>query len=179
MIMGNRRIIQDFYFQQNIERKNEMAHSKGIIHPPIAASSLEQSPHQFLPVWLVKILTPISYKTNKRRLRRRRYIIDDEELLNAARTLQQYMSHGGYEGSTDNLDVNHRDSKRQTLSCNMMDDNEKMKEQGVLLTSGHVVSDIDQMWKDNSRDENNLVLRLKNPKDEFSSITKLQGTGRF
>jgi len=53
------------------------------------------------------------------------------------------MFHGGYEGSAANLDVNHRDGKRQKLSCNIMNDNENMKEQGVLLTSGHVVSDID------------------------------------
>jgi len=40
--------------------------------------------------------------------------------------------------------MNHNhDSKRQKLSCNIMDDNEKFKKQVVLLTSDHVISDID------------------------------------
>jgi hypothetical protein len=116
-----------------------------IIHSPTAPSSSEQSQLEFLPSTdLSKYLPPISYKTKKRSPRRRRIADNDEEITIAAKTLL-YMSYGGYEGST----------KRQKISSNTVDDNEKMKEQGVLLT------------RCVCHNEKNLVLRLKIPKDKI------------
>ncbi|RHN78770.1 putative transcription factor C2H2 family [Medicago truncatula] len=114
-----------------------------IIHSPTAQSSLEQSHLEFLLATdLSKYLPPISYKTKKRSPRRRRIADNDEEITIAAKTLL-YLSHGGYEGST----------KRQKISSNTVDDNEKMKEQGVLLT------------RCVCHNEKNLVLKLRIPKD--------------
>jgi len=125
-----------------------------MIHsPPTTPSSLEQSHLEFLPATdLSKYLPPISYKTKKRSPRRRHFADNDEEITIAAQTLL-YMSRLGYDGSTTNLDVNHRHGKRQKISSNTVDVNEKMKEQGVLLT------------RCICHNEKNLVLRLKIPKD--------------
>lgn len=74
----------------------------------------------------------------------------------------------GYEETTTNFDVNHNhDSKRQKFSSNIMDDNEKVKEQVVLLKID-VISDFDESLTNNSHDEmKKLVLRLKIPKDKI------------
>jgi len=70
--------------------------------------------------------------------RRRRYMNidddDDDDVIETVAEILLHLSRVGYE------DVNHRGAKRQKLSCNMMDDNEKTKkkkkEQGVQLISG-------------------------------------------
>jgi len=132
---------------------------KGFVHPQTAApSSFEQS-----HIDCSKYLPPISYNTKKRKpCRRRRYTNIDDDLI-AAETLL-HISRGGYEGSSANINVNHHGTKRQKLSCHMIDDDEKkQKEQGVLLTSG----DIDGTLKDNSHNEKNLVLRFKIPKGKI------------
>ncbi|RHN79156.1 hypothetical protein MtrunA17_Chr1g0174001 [Medicago truncatula] len=131
----------------------------GVInHPPTAPSSLRQSHLEFLPATdLSKYLPPICHKTKKRSPRRRHFIDNDEELNIAAETVL-YISRGGYEGSTTNLDANHHHSKRQKVSSNMVDGSEKMKEQGVLLTRSYQCV---------CRNEKNLVLRLKIPKDKI------------
>jgi hypothetical protein len=135
---------------------------KGVIHPQTAPpSSFEQS-----HIDCSKYLPPIFYNTKKRRprRRRRRYMNIDDDVI-AAETLL-HISRGGYEGSSVNIDVNHRGAEREKLSCNMMDDDEKKKkkkEQGVFLTSG----DIDETLKDNSHNEKKLVLRFKIPKGKI------------
>jgi len=132
---------------------------EGVIHPQTASPSSFEQKH----IDCSKYLPPISFKTKKRQRRRRRYMNIDDDVI-AAETLL-HISCGGYEGSSANIDVNHRGAKSQKLSCNMMNDDEKKKkkEQGVLLTSG----DIDETLKDDSHNEKKLVLRFKIPKGKI------------
>jgi len=67
--------------------------------------------------------------------KKRRYMNIEDDVIAAESLL--HISHGGFEGSTTNINVNHRGAKRQKLFCNMMDANnkKKKKEHDVLLTS--------------------------------------------
>ncbi|RHN43992.1 putative transcription factor C2H2 family [Medicago truncatula] len=128
--------------------RHKICHAQeSVIHPQTASQSSFEQSH----IDCSKYLPPISYKTKKRqRRRRRRYMNTDDDVI-AAETLL-HISRGGY------------GTKRQKLSCNMMDDDEKKKkEQGVLLTSG----DIDETLKDNCHNEKKLALRFKIPKGKI------------
>jgi len=114
------------------------------IHPPTSSS-----------IDLSKYMLPISHQTNKGSKRNTGVNIIDEDV---ARTLMQ-ISH----------DNNHGDSKRLKLSCGDMV-NEMVKEQTVILTTGHIRVNDETVVTKEKDDSGNKRLKLSSIFEDIGDI---------